>query len=362
MTATGLVAPAGPAERLPLARTVARQLRPAALTLALLALGVAAVLVHRYLGWTDAVALREHVGSHAYHFERYPGDAHTGTARLLHDGTRIAFQPALYAAALSGAMTAREWESRRYALTLAQSVTPRRWFTARWAGVAVLVTALLVPLVALYRLNVVHAVHGDLLTRGTDRQTAYFTIGPVTVAYVLLGVAAGALAGTALRRTVPALLAAPAATWLLTALLVRSRAALLLDFPAFSHVHGMHSGGALGLQFYDLLPTDSRVTDSLDAGDYCPYQLAESVLVLALAALLARAALRALHRRTPPAEAARPLPVRLAHRRRRGPGQRLAPADGAPAPDGVPPAASSAASTAAASMERANASAWAGDT
>ncbi|MER5796622.1 hypothetical protein [Streptomyces sp. NPDC001980] len=47
------------------------------------------------------------------------------------------------------------------------------------------------------------------------RQAAYFTVGPVTVAQVLLGVAAGALTGTLLRRTWPTLIAAPVVTWLL---------------------------------------------------------------------------------------------------------------------------------------------------
>lgn len=195
-------------------------------------------------------------------------------------------------------MTGREWGSHRVALTLTQSIPARRWFAARWAGLAVLFTVLLVPLVALYRRGAGHAVHLDLLTYGIDRQTAFFTIGPVTVAYVLLGIAAGALAGTALRNAWLALVAAPAATWLITAALVRSRAALLLDVPAWSHVHGMHSGGILGLQFYDVLPQDTYLVDSLRPADYWPYQIAESALVIAVAALLTWAALRTVRRRT----------------------------------------------------------------
>jgi hypothetical protein len=114
---------------------------------------------------------------------------------------------------------------------------------------------------------------------------------------VTLGVAAGALAGTVLRNTWSAAVAGPVLTWALTALLVRSRSALLLDVPAYSKVSGMHPGGVLGLQFYNLLPTDSYLLDSLSRADYWPYQLAESALVLAVAALLVLAAFRILHRR-----------------------------------------------------------------
>ncbi|MFE3324326.1 hypothetical protein [Streptomyces sp. NPDC059176] len=285
-------------EHRPLARIVVRQLAPLALVLFLTALAFGALLVQHYQEWADAVGLREHVGDHAYHFGRYTHDAHSMTAKLLADGERIAFMPALCAAAITGLLTGGEWGTRRFALTLAQTVSARRWFAARWTGLAVLFTALLLPLAVLYRFTVVHALDLDLLTYGIDRQTAYFTIGPVTVAYVLLGVAAGALTGTALRRMWPAFIAAPVLTWLVVAVLVRSRAALLLDVPARSKVEGMHGGGVFGLQFYDLLPTDSFLVNSLEAGDYWPYQLAESALVAAMAALFALAAFRTLRRRT----------------------------------------------------------------
>ena len=150
----------------------------------------------------------------------------------------------------------------------------------------------------LYRLNVTHATRLGLLSSGAETQTIVLTIGPVTLAYAILGIAAGALAGTVLRSTWSAAVAGPVLTWVLTALLVRSRCALLLDVPAWSKVSGMHPGGLLGLQFYNLLPTDSHLLDSLSRADYWPYQLAESVLVLAVAALLTLAAFRVLRHRT----------------------------------------------------------------
>lgn len=284
--------------RLPLARFFVRQFRVPIALMGVFVLLTCLRLAYHYQGWADAVALREHVGAHAYHFGRYVDDAHNKTDKLLADGAPLAFRPALYAAALTAVVTAREWESRRTSLTLAQSVAPRRWFAARWATLAALLAVLVLPMVVLQRISASHAFGLDLLVHGASRQTALLTVGPVTVAYVLLGVAAGAYTGTLLRRTLPALVAAPVLTWLVAAVLVRSRAALLLDFPAFSKVEGYHPGGVLGLQFYDVLPQDSYLLNSLDAGDYWGYQLASAVLVLAVAALLVHGAFRVLRRRT----------------------------------------------------------------
>ncbi|MGW1727517.1 hypothetical protein ACWCQK_31940 [Streptomyces sp. NPDC002306] len=287
-----------PGPRGPLLRLALRQYRLVALAVLLLALGVGAQILHHYDGWADAIALRDRVGSKDYHFGRYADDAHNMTARLVSDGARLVFQPALLAALITGVLTAREWETGRVTLALSQSVSPRRWFTVRWATLAVLVSVPVVVPVALYRISADHAYRLDLLTYGAERQNAYFTIGPVTVAYVLLGVAAGAATATVFRRTWPTLIAAPALTWLLVALLVRSRAVLLIDIPLISKVSGYHSGGVLGLQFYDLLPQDSFLLNSLDHGDYWPYQIASCALVLALATLLLLGALRVLRRRT----------------------------------------------------------------
>lgn len=66
------------------------------------------------------------------------------------------------------------------------------------------------PLVVLYQRSAVHAYRLDLLVHGADQQTAYFTVGPVTLASVVLGVAVGACTGTLLRRSWPAVVAATA--------------------------------------------------------------------------------------------------------------------------------------------------------
>lgn len=277
-------------ERRSLARTLARMYWIPALTMVLAALGTAALLVERYHGWAGEVAVRERVGAYSFQF--------IATNSFSTLGGRIAFLPAMYAALLAGLTTGQEWRSRRVVLSLGQSVSPRRWFGVRWSLLAALVTVLVLPVVVLYRLNVIHADHLGLLSPGAQTQGLILTVGPVTLAYVILGVAAGALAGTVLRTTWSAALTGPLLTWILTALMVRSRAALLLDIPALSKVHGMAPGGVLGLQFYGLLPTDSLLQNSLSRSDYWPYQLAESTLVLAVAALLALAAFRVLRRRT----------------------------------------------------------------
>lgn len=286
-----------PGPRGPLLKLALRQYRLVALALLLLALGAGAQIIHHYDGWADAIALRDRVGSQDYHFARYADDAHHMTAKLLSDGTLLAFKPALLAALITGVLTAREWETGRVTLALTQSVSPRRWFTVRWATLAVLVSVPAVALVVLHRISADHAYRLDLLTYGAERQNAYFIIGPVTVAYVLLGVAAGAVTATALRRTWPTLIAAPALTWLLAALLVRSRTVVLVDFPLSSKVSGYHHGGVLGLQFYDLLPQDSYLLNSLHSGDYWPYQIASGAVVMAVATLLLLVAFRVLHRR-----------------------------------------------------------------
>ncbi|WP_220292144.1 hypothetical protein [Streptomyces sp. MBT84] len=46
------------------------------------------------------------------------------------------------------------------------------------------------------------------------------------------------------------------------------------------------------------MPEDSYLINSLDPGDYWGYQIASSVLVLALAALFGQAALRVVRHRT----------------------------------------------------------------
>lgn len=284
--------------RLPLVRIILRQMRiPLALILVLV-LSISARLANHYGYWADAITLRHAVGSHAYHFGRYLDDAHNMTARLLSDNKSIVFRPALYAAVLTGLLTAREWESRRVTLVLAQSVSPRRWFTTRWCTLAAVFVLLTLPLVVLYERSAVHAWRLDLLVHGWEQSVAFFTIGPITLAYVVLGVAAGAYTGTLLRRSWLTVVAAPALTWLLAAILVRSRAVLLLDFPLFSKVQGFHPGGLLGLQFDDLLPQDSYLLNSLDGSDYWGYQAASSILVLALSALLVHGALRVVRSRT----------------------------------------------------------------
>ncbi|MER5601381.1 hypothetical protein [Streptomyces sp. NPDC002265] len=299
MSPTAVISGAGPAapgHRAPLLRLAFRQYRILAALVLLLALLVGAPILLHHADWADAVVLRDRAGGY-YRFLAHPG-MYDLTGRLLDDGGRISFQPALLAATAAGVLTAREWETRRVTLALTQSVTPARWFGVHWATVAVIFTVPTLALAMLYHHSATYAARHDLLVHGAAVQGTCFAIGPVTVAYAVLGVAAGAYTGTLLRRIWPTLIAAPALTWLAAAVLVRSRLVLLVDFPLFDKVHGYHSGGILGLQLFGAEPQDTYLINSLDTGDYWPYQLASGALVLATAALLVLSALRIVRRRT----------------------------------------------------------------
>ncbi|MFE2299356.1 hypothetical protein ACFXAW_14285 [Streptomyces sp. NPDC059445] len=110
------------------------------------------------------------------------------------------FAVAVFAA---GSLTARELENGTARLAWTQSVTPARWLAAKLAVPALLVAAGTGLLVVLYRM--LWSAHANLLLAGIGPRAVYFSIGPATVAAPLLGLAVGAVAGLALRRTLPAL-------------------------------------------------------------------------------------------------------------------------------------------------------------
>ena len=110
------------------------------------------------------------------------------------------FAVAVFAA---GSLIARELESGTARLAWTQSVTPARWLAAKLAVPALLITAGTGLLVVLYRM--LWSAHSNLLLAGIRPRALYFSIGPATVAAPLLGLALGAFAGLALRRTLPAL-------------------------------------------------------------------------------------------------------------------------------------------------------------
>ncbi|GKQ36947.1 ABC transporter permease subunit, partial [Streptomyces sp. A012304] len=116
--------------------------------------------------------------------------------------------PFLVAAWSGAALVGRELEHGTARLAWTQGISPIRWLTAKLAVPAVLLTAGTSLLVALHHLAW-RAGQGRIDTAKSwyDDPTLHAN-GPTTVAFVLVGLAAGALAGLVLRRTLPALVLA----------------------------------------------------------------------------------------------------------------------------------------------------------
>ncbi|MFI6039826.1 ABC transporter permease [Streptomyces sp. NPDC051315] len=114
--------------------------------------------------------------------------------------------PFLVAAWSGAALVGREMESGTARLAWTQGLSPLRWLTLKLAAPAVLVAAGTSLLVLLHRVAW-SASQGRVDTAKTwyDNPTLHAN-SPVTVALALAGLAAGALAGLLLRRTLPALL------------------------------------------------------------------------------------------------------------------------------------------------------------
>ncbi|MFB7368482.1 ABC transporter permease [Streptomyces sp. NPDC056222] len=242
-------------------------------------------------------------------------------------GTCMVLLPLVVGAFVAGPLIARELESGTYRLALTQSVTPTQWLRAKilTAGAAALVVTL--ALMAIYRIGW-GRVAGTYQLNWSDRGP-YEATGTVLVAYVLLAVAAGALLGQLIRRTLVAMAATGLFTGLVLAVLGTLRWRFLpvqTDTGPISSQTGPLYIPADGLMMdMGLLTADGRriaewscydASQSADACyankgitgqyvDYHPYshvlptQLIETGIVLALAALTLYAAFRVLRTRHP---------------------------------------------------------------
>ncbi|MFI6250099.1 ABC transporter permease [Streptomyces sp. NPDC051016] len=206
--------------------------------------------------------------------------------------------PFLTAAWAGGALVGTELESGTAQLAWAQSSSPVRWLTVRLAAPAALVTVGTGLLVWLHHLAWA-AGRGRIDSAKTWYDVwTFHTNGPTLVALALAGLAAGALAGLLLRRTLPALglgLLLTGAVW--------GSAQLLLPrlWPAttrwWSHATGAPSGS------WQL--TEGRSADRAryyvtyhTYADYWPLQLTTTALLLTTAALLTLACFLTLRRLT----------------------------------------------------------------
>ncbi|WP_329027714.1 hypothetical protein [Streptomyces sp. NBC_01423] len=125
-------------------------------------------------------------------------------------GLCVTVMPGLVAAFVAGPMIAREFENGTYKLSWTQSVSPVHWLLARLATPAALLVAGVSVLSAVFAWA--RATTEGLYPVDRFGGAAFGAMGTAPVAYALLGLALGALAGLLARRTVPAMSMAVLAT------------------------------------------------------------------------------------------------------------------------------------------------------
>lgn len=233
--------------------------------------------------------------------------------------------PFLVAAWAGASLTGRELETGTAQLAWTQSISPARWLAVKLAVPAALVTAGTSVLVLLHNL-VWSRGRGkiDNAKSWTDLLT-FHANGTTTVAFALFGLAAGALAGLLLRRSLASLAVTVAATGAVWAAVSVARPYL---WPSVTTVTGLADDAPRGLgltvdeglltatgarlsnpycgsshatecrDLYDRIGAVSYYADSHPFSHYWPLQLTATALVLALAAVAVLAAFRLLKRHT----------------------------------------------------------------
>ncbi|WP_405899012.1 ABC transporter permease [Streptomyces sp. NBC_00727] len=135
-----------------------------------------------------------------------PTYARTATQTYLSGGgTALLVLSVLIGVFVAGPLIARELESGAFRFAWAQSVSPARWLAARLVLPALLATAGTAVLVLVYRWAR-SGVLGEAPTElGWSENGVYPALGPVSLAYALFAVAVGALCAVLVRRTLPAM-------------------------------------------------------------------------------------------------------------------------------------------------------------
>ncbi|MFI8516061.1 ABC transporter permease [Streptomyces sp. NPDC085460] len=232
--------------------------------------------------------------------------------------------PFLVALFVAGPMLAREFESGTYQLSLTQSVSPVSWLRAKLTVATGTALGAVLLLTGAYALG--WARVGDSYSLLRTDAGPYLVLGTVLVAYTLLAVAVGALAGLLIHRT----LIAMSAAGLFVGVTLLTLHAWRWDFLTPVTITGeavenastlMAPDGALIVK-QGLLTSDGRRLEGWfcgDSGGACrtdepvtaqyldyhpvshvlPTQLIETGILLALAALAALAAFRVLRARHP---------------------------------------------------------------
>lgn len=235
----------------------------------------------------------------------------------------IAYLPVVVAAFAGAALIGREMESGTVSWAWTQSFSPLRWFAAKLSVPVVLLIAGMAVLTPLYRWL---WTASPAMSHRWFRGEVFLAAGPTATAYVLFGLAFGALAGLLVRRALPALALSVVVTGIVQLLghvyrpeLWRAKTvvgAWPLELPLRAQI--LDSGGVLpsGRRFaFDRCFENTRgpgegIRGCLEKYDaeaftvyhpishYWPLQLVETGIVLALAAVLTATAFWLLRRRT----------------------------------------------------------------
>ncbi|MFJ6902412.1 hypothetical protein [Streptomyces hokutonensis] len=231
----------------------------------------------------------------------------------------ITFLPVLVAVWAGGLLIGRELENGTAELAWSQSVSPARWLATKLAVPAALLTAGTTLLVLLHRL----LFDAHQVPKGwnwSDNGT-FEANGPIAIAFPLLALALGALAGLIARRAVPGLIAGILATATATTLIGLAGPHLV---PWKTSVGDLKEGyatpsGVIYGREGAVTSTGAHIPDPCTgAGKACPaahdivgyyseyhpssqfwaLQLTQTALILAVAALATAAAFTLLRRRT----------------------------------------------------------------
>lgn len=236
----------------------------------------------------------------------------------------MGFASLAVAAFAGGALIGRELENGTARLAWAQGVTPARWLAVKLAVPALAVALGTTVLVVAFRWSW-DATQDLRWSPDWLSDGVYLARGTTAVAYALCALALGALAALLLRRALPALGAAVAATWLLHFVLERRRVSLWpavtrtsagdVDTPetAAQLAYGVLVDGRprADVDYTRCAGTEAEIQRCLDdlgvtghfstfhpESHYWPLQLVESGIVLTVAALATTAAFLLLRRRT----------------------------------------------------------------
>ncbi|MDX3075116.1 ABC transporter permease [Streptomyces sp. NPDC088354] len=282
--------------------------------------------VHRTALWVWAAVVAAGVGGLLWSYRQATGNAGDGLplddfAGLRLAGSAILLLPPVVAAFAGGALIGRELENGTAALAWTQSVSPARWLAAKLAVPALALTAGMTVLTLLFRW--VWTSGTSDAAPGWYEKDVFFAGGPVGLAYVLLGLALGALSGLLMRRTLSGLGFAFFATVLVHFTLVTFRSRLWpttrwtgfeaarlpasadrievgLVTAAGKPLSGTQCNMDVPREFEQCL-RDMGAADAYavvhPASHYWPLQFVESGIVLAVAALACVAAFGLLRRR-----------------------------------------------------------------